>query len=172
MENILNQMFLKRYCLPINTDIRSYELGEKNLRKTSVCGNYNHISCVLKGNKSVLTFGINKIGDSVRNTPGIHAETDAILKLLPLRNKKKLENINILVIRISPTNKIQSSKPCNHCIKMLNILPKKRGYHIQDIYYSNTYGEIIKTTLGKLENEEKHISQYYRNRNKKNNRKL
>jgi hypothetical protein len=49
---------------------------------------------------------------------------------------------------------------------MLNILPKKRGYNIQDIYYSNSYGEIIKTTLGKLENEEKHITQYYRNRNR------
>ena len=167
MDKILSKMFLKRYCLPINTDISSYELGEKSLRNSSVCGNYNHISCVLKGNRSVLTFGINKIGDSIKNTAGIHAEADAISKLLPLRNKKKLENINILVIRISPTNKIQSSKPCNHCIKMLHILPKKRGYHIQDIYYSNTSGDIIKTTLRNLDNEDKHISQYYRNRNKK-----
>ena len=169
MEDILSKMFIKRYCLPINTDIRSYELGEhRGLRKTNICGNYNHISCVLKGkHQQILSFGINQLGDSVKNTAGIHAEADAISKLLPLRNKKKLENINILVIRISPTNKIQSSKPCEHCIRMLKILPRRRGYQIQDIYYSNTYGEIIKTTLEKLDSEEKHISQHYRNKLKK-----
>lgn len=169
-ETLLQKMFIKRYCLPVNTDIRSYESGEtNNLKKTIVCGNYNHISCVFKGKQSrILSFGINKSGDSMKNTPGIHAETDAILKLLPLRNKKKLENINIVVIRISPKNKIQSSKPCYHCIKMLQILPKKRGYNIQDIYYSNTYGDIVKTTLTELDNEEKHISQYYRNKERGN----
>ena len=140
MDNILNQMFIKRFCLPVNTDISSYESGIKPILN-STCGNYNHISCVLKGKKSrILSFGINTLGDSIRNTRGIHAEHDAITKLLPLRNKrKKLENINILVIRLSPTNKIQSSKPCYHCIEMLKILPKKRGYRIQDIYYSNPY---------------------------------
>jgi cytidine deaminase len=167
MDNILNQMFIKRFCLPVNTDITSYESGIKS-NKPTACGNYNHISCVLKGKKSrILSFGVNTIGDSIKNTRGIHAEHDAITKLLPLRNKKKLENINILVIRLSPTNKIQSSKPCYHCIEMLKILPKKRGYHIQDIYYSNQYGEIIKTTLRNLDNEDKHVSQHYRNKLKK-----
>jgi cytidine deaminase len=168
MDNILNQMFIKRFCLPVNTDISSYESGIKPILN-STCGNYNHISCVLKGKKSrILSFGINTLGDSIKNTRGIHAEHDAITKLLPLRNKrKKLENINILVIRLSPTNKIQSSKPCYHCIEMLKILPKKRGYHIQDIYYSNPYGEIIKTNLRNLDNEDKHVSQHYRNKQNK-----
>jgi len=154
--------------LPINTDIDSYELGENsnNLRKTNICGNYNHISCVLKGKRQrILSFGINTLGNSITNTVGIHAETDAISKLLPLR-KKKLENIDILVIRISPTNKIQSSKPCYHCIEMMKCYPMKKGYQIQNIYYSNTYGEIIKTTLRELDNDEKHISQHYRNKAK------
>jgi cytidine deaminase len=167
-ETILNKLFLKRFCLPINTDIDSYELGENsnNLRKTNICGNYNHISCILKGKRQrILSFGINTMGNSITNTTGIHAETDAISKLLPLR-KKKLENIDILVIRISPTNKIQSSKPCYHCIEMMKRYPMKRGYQIQHIYYSNTYGEIIKTTLRELDNEEKHISQHYRNKAK------
>lgn len=165
-KNLLNKMFLKRYCLPINTDVRKYENNDnERIKPKTVCGNYNHISCILKGKRQrILSIGINKIGDTEKNTRGIHAETDAITKLIPLRNKKKLENIDILVIRVSPTNKIQSSKPCYHCIEMFKKLPKKRGYHIKDIYYSNTYGEIVKTTLRDLDNEEKHISQHYRNK--------
>ena len=71
----------------------------------------------------ILSFGVNQMGDIYGNTPGIHAECDAISKLIPLKPKKKLENINILVIRLSTKNKIQSSKPCSNCIEtMINFL--------------------------------------------------
>jgi hypothetical protein len=42
------------------------------------------------------------------------------------------------------------------------IAPRKKGYQIKYIYYSNTDGEIIKTTLAELEKEEPHYSGYYR----------
>lgn len=40
--------------------------------------------------------------------------------------------------------------------------PMKKGYQIKYIYYSGEKGEIIKTTLDKLEKEEPHYSRYYR----------
>ena len=83
-------------------------------------------------------------------------------KLIPLKKRKRLEPINILVIRVSPKNKIQSSKPCINCLKIMNTLPEKKGYKIENVYYSNEEGNILKTTLKSLENEEKHYSKYYR----------
>jgi hypothetical protein len=112
----------------------------------------------------ILSFGVNQLGDINGNTPGIHAEEDALSKLMPLKYKKRLESINILVIRLSPKNKLQISKPCSNCIKLLSIIPKKKGYKIENIYYSDADGNIVKTNLQTLENEEKHYSKYYRNR--------
>lgn len=91
--------------------------------------------------------------------PGIHAEHDALRKLPPLKRKKRLENINILVIRLSTKNKLQSSKPCASCINVMKTLPYKLGYKIQNVYYSDNTGNIIKTSLYNLVNsEEKHYS--------------
>lgn len=110
----------------------------------------------------ILSFGVNQLGDTDGNTPGIHAECDAISKLIPLKPKKKLENINLLVIRLSTKNKIQCSKPCYNCIETMKILPPKIGYKINNIYYSESNGNIVKTTIKALEKEEKHYSQFYR----------
>lgn len=104
------------------------------------------------------------MGDSEGLKPGIHAEHDAIRKLLPLKNNKKPTNVNLLVIRISGKNKLQTSKPCANCISMMKTLPDKLGYKIQNIYYSNDDGSITKTNLNQLENEEKHYSRFYRQR--------
>lgn len=104
------------------------------------------------------------MGDSEGLQPGIHAEHDAIRKLCPLKRKKRLENINMLVIRLSGKNKLQSSKPCINCINIMKTLPHKLGYKIRDIYYSNENGEIVKSSLKNLEMESPHYSRYYRNR--------
>jgi hypothetical protein len=112
----------------------------------------------------ILSFGVNQLGDINGNTPGIHAEEDALSKLMPLKYKKRLEPINILVIRLSPKNKLQISKPCSNCIRLLSIIPKRKGYKLENIYYSDADGNIVKTNLQTLENEEKHYSKYYRNR--------
>jgi cytidine deaminase len=113
---------------------------------------------------NILSFGVNQMGDTNGEKPGIHAEEDAISKLIPLKRKKRLESINILVIRVSPKNKLQPSKPCSNCLRLMNILPEKKGYKIENVYYSDEEGNIIKKTLKSLENEEKHYSKYYRRR--------
>ena len=96
------------------------------------------------------------------NTQGIHAEHDAINKLKPLYNNKRLESINLLVIRFSKNNKLQSSKPCANCIKTMKSLPEKKGYKIKHIYYSNEYGLILKSNLRNLEKQEQHYSRFNR----------
>jgi hypothetical protein len=106
---------------------------------------------------NILSYGVNQMGDS----NSIHAEQDAIRKLKPLRRKRHLEPIHMLVIRISGTNKIQSSKPCAKCVKTMSILPQTMGYKLKNIYYSNADGEIIKTNLHKLTTSEQHYSKMY-----------
>ena len=103
------------------------------------------------------------MGDSQGLEPGIHAEHNALLKLQQSKNTKRLEPINLLVVRFSKTTKLQSSKPCSNCIKIMNNIPEKKGYKIQNIYYSNSDGIIVKTNLTNLKNEEQHYSRYYRN---------
>jgi len=114
----------------------------------------------------ILSFGVNQMGDSAGKNPGIHAEYNALTKLMPLKNKKRLESINLLVVRFSPKNKIQSSKPCNNCIETMKNYPKKIGYKIDNIYYSDSDGNIIKTNLKILDEEEKHYSKYFRRKHK------
>ena len=48
----------------------------------------------------------------------------------------------------------------------MNIIPEKKGYKIQNIYYSDSEGNIIKTSLESLDSEEKHYSRYYKQRQK------
>lgn len=110
----------------------------------------------------ILSFGVNQMDDSNGKKPGIHAEYDALTKLIPIRRKKNLESINLLVVRLSSKNKIQSSKPCFNCIETMQKFPPKIGYKIVNVYYSNSEGDIIKTNLKSLNEEEKHYSYYFR----------
>ena len=48
MNLILDKMFIKRFCLPVDSDIASYERGVNNV-SPCVCGHYNHVSCILQG---------------------------------------------------------------------------------------------------------------------------
>jgi hypothetical protein len=48
MNNLLDTMFLKRFCLSFDTDVEDYENGTCNIT-SCLCGNYNHVSCVLQG---------------------------------------------------------------------------------------------------------------------------
>jgi cytidine deaminase len=134
-----------RVCAETIITYRAFYKGKGNLKKARI-----------------LSFGVNQLGDTDGNTPGIHAECDAISKLIPLKPRKKLENINLLVIRLSTKNKIQCSKPCYNCIETMKKMPPKIGYKINNIYYSDSTGNIVKTTIKALEKEERHYSQYSR----------
>ena len=95
---------------------------------------------------------------------------DRFNKLKPLLNRKKrLQNINMLVIRLSKNNKLQHSKPCANCITKLQTLPEQKGYKIKNIYYSNDDEELVKSNLSHLEKDDLHHTNFYRNQ-KMNNR--
>ena len=113
---------------------------------------------------NILSYGFNFMGDINGLEPGIHDEHDAINKLKPLKKKKHLQNINLLVIRLSKKNKLQTSKPCVDCINKIKVLPEKKGYKIKNIYYSDDNENIVKSNLKTLENEELHYSKYYRSK--------
>ena len=138
-------IIFRRVCAETIITYRAFYKGKGNLKKARI-----------------LSFGVNQLGDVDGNTPGIHAECEAISKLIPLKPRKKLENINLLVIRLSTKNKIQCSKPCYNCIETMKKLPPKIGYKINNIYYSDSTGNIVKTTIKALEKEERHYSQYSR----------
>lgn len=95
--------------------------------------------------------------------PSIHAEHDALLKLAPSKNKKKLVSINLLVIRVTVKNKLQCSKPCNDCIQKMRYMPECKGYKLKNIYYSNNAGQIVETNLTNLESDTQHYTRYYKN---------
>lgn len=136
---------------------KPFNFIETLINKRIACncsGSSNHITACLKNN-NIISIGVN---DEYR-----HSEVDAILKLKFLRHKlKKPVKLEILVIKVSSTRQLGLSKPCIHCLIALSSIPKT-GYIITDIYYSNENGDIIKTTLKTLLNEEHHIS--YGNRN-------
>jgi hypothetical protein len=165
---LLDSLFIKRFCLPFDSDLSNYEIGEIKINKC-MCSTHNHVSVFYKGNgpldnAHVLSIGINSIGDNIGKIPGIHAELDGFNKLKPLLNRKKrLQNVNMLVIRLSKNNKLLHSKPCANCITKLQTLPEQKGYKIKNIYYSNNDEELVKSKLSHLEKDDLHHTNFYRN---------
>lgn len=95
-----------------------------------------------------------------------HAEDNAIRKLPMMPRKKHLKKVDLLVIRTSKTGTLGNSKPCVHCLMLLqNKLPEK-GYKLHTIYYTDK-GEIHETTLRELlaDEDNLHLSRYYREHN-------
>lgn len=92
-----------------------------------------------------------------------HAETNALAKLIKIKNKKrKLITVDLLVIRTDKTLALKNSKPCQKCIEYMMTLPKY-GYRMRYIYYSNNEGGIVKQNFTELyHNHNNHISRRFR----------
>ena len=175
--SLINLLYMKRFCLPCNTNLdEMFKMASFKRKNLCSFNAYNHIACILSGGKilsikgegitlkktNILSFGINSYGDLHGITPGVHAEIDALNKL-PFTNGKKKININLLVVRLSSNNKIQNSKPCNNCITKMNSLVVLKGYKLKHVYYSDNDENIIKSKLSSLEEEEdQHVSNFYR----------
>jgi hypothetical protein len=48
MNQILNEMYTRRFCLPSNVDISEYESGKLSINPC-LCGGFNHVACMFKG---------------------------------------------------------------------------------------------------------------------------
>ena len=170
MESLLDIMYLKRFCLPSTSNIdniREHKQMDTNMCK---CGNYNHIACVFKSSSeksgipnkiNIISFGVNKYKDVGGLEPTIHAEIDVLSKLPTIKNKK-LTHINILVVRFTKYRQIVASKPCHDCVNTMNKLPESKGYKLHRIYYSDSYGNVVRTNLRDLKKESPHYTRRYR----------
>jgi hypothetical protein len=78
----------------------------------------------------------------------IHAERNLFDKL---PSQKKNKKINILVVRFTKMGALCMSRPCDKCIYFLSVFPQRKGYRIGKIYYSDQFGNIIKSNLYKLQ---------------------
>lgn len=144
-----------------------------------MCGKYGSLSraeshhvCAfinLKGDKIFL--GEN----SARTMPGCpistHAEMDVLRKVLKSKSivpgtvPKRIDKYDILVIRISKTYKLGSSRPCYHCI---NSMMNTSAIKIRYVYYSTPNGRIVRERLDEmLESELTHVSTGWRARTKR-----
>jgi cytidine deaminase len=141
------------------------QLAQKRIQNNMMSfGNSNHIACILSQKDiTIVQVGINKYNKTT-SAKMVHAETDAINNLPVIsKNKKHLKKINLFVIRTTVTGKIGMSKPCLHCIHNLFNLPKKKGYVVKNIYYSDSNGDIITTNLKQLLlDENHHVTKYHR----------
>lgn len=48
MNNLLENLYKKRFCIPMEDSVMDYEKGDKQV-KECLCGNYNHVACIIKG---------------------------------------------------------------------------------------------------------------------------
>jgi tRNA(Arg) A34 adenosine deaminase TadA len=129
-------------------------------------GAYNHVACFFKqrGKQSqIVSMGHNKF-ITCEKLPNIHAEMDAIGKLPTLR-KKKLEVVNLCVIRVTSGGKLNNSKPCIHCVLSLNMIAPLKGYRIDKVFYSNECGTITQMRFKEFDTQEGHLTRFFRERN-------
>jgi len=71
-----------------------------------------------------------------------HAEVDAVNRLKPIRNPKKLCKVNLMVLRVNQSGNLANSMPCANCTNYMKTVAVKKGYKIKGIYYSNAGGSI------------------------------
>lgn len=138
----------------IDDIIGSFVLKRKHI-------NARHFAFLLKkiGKNFQITrvFGYNRLLSNRTE----HAE---IACLNNIDNRMKLTgNFQLLVIRMSKTNKLAMSRPCSNCIKKMIKFLHHTPLNINKIYYSEDDGSIACNTLFELfATNEQHISYYYR----------
>ena len=128
-------------------------------------GAYKHVACIFKKHGKqyrILALGHNRFILSEK-LPNIHAEMAAIAKLHSHR-RKKLESVQMCVLRVNGNGKLNNSKPCNHCVLSLNMITPMKGYRIENVFYSNETGGISKARFSDLDTDG-HDTRFFRERN-------
>lgn len=122
-----------------------------------------HAAAIFAHKECVLAYGENRfVGVEGRWTE--HAERAAISKLPSRPRRRRLDAVDMLVIRTSKTGLFGNSRPCLHCILcMAHDLPE-RGYRLRRVYYFDDQRAMRETGLDTLCSEPPHVSVYYRNR--------
>lgn len=132
------------------------------IKATSSCMNSKHCACLEK-NGRIYVYSINDysgINYSKINKFSYHAE-ESLLKNFTKKGRSKY---NLYIVRINTKGKLQNSKPCSDCIKIIkqfsNIISKV-------IYPDNNEIKIVKPKTIKS----KHLSIGNRMKKRNNNKK-
>ena len=72
---------------------------------------------------------------------------DAINKLKQRSKRKKLYEVNIMVIRVNNSGDLCSSQPCHKCVEYMKTVAVNKGYKIKKIYYSTSDRKIEQKLL-------------------------
>ncbi len=100
----------------------------------------------------------------------IHAE-HACLKKYNSKGKclKRRIHKSLLVIKLKKDNTLGLSKPCNKCIRNINIISTQKGIYIKKIYYSNGNNNITcEKFVDLFYDKNKHITNFERFKSKYN----
>lgn len=91
------------------------------------------------------------------------------MKLINSKKYKKRCNYDMVVIRTSKSGShLGMSRLCEKCVIAVNMIPKKYGFKIKNIIYSNKNGDLEKTSPIKLlKSKDNHISKFYKYTNYK-----
>ena len=143
MDTLVDIMYKKRFGLQTTTVSKC--VCHENTT-------FYHIACCFeKEGGKILSFGQNyfPLYSEYYKIPtsSIHPERDAINKLPKIGRKKK---INMLVLRFTKSKQLTMSMPCSKCINNMKTLFPKKGYIVQNIYYSSHDGSIQKSNLSKI----------------------
>lgn len=76
-----------------------------------------------------------------------HAEMTALDRLQRLCTRNRVETYDIVVIRVSRTGTLGSSRPCLHCIQAMLKHPRVR---VRNVYYSTNTGVIVREKLSEM----------------------
>ena len=126
---------------------------------------FNHCACIfIFKNKTIRILCTGHNINYIDNTT-LHAEEAAFKKLLNCTEAKQIK-INVAVIKITRDGQYRNSKPCVHCLQSMYITSQKKGYKLNKIYYTSDDNTISSNTyLNLLDNNNFHISSYYKNNN-------
>jgi hypothetical protein len=108
-----------------------------------------------------MTYGENHYSTGI--FPTVHAEDDAVNKLPVLKRNRRLKKVDLLVIRANAGGTVGNSRPCDRCIKALEIKLPKKGYTLDTLYYTDKGGILIKKKFAHVVLEEDHhVSKYFK----------
>jgi cytidine deaminase len=167
VDDIIHELCIKRLFLPHDADINDLkDHAIPTIFGLNHTDRFCHIACVFKGelmDKNILGIGSNCFKNNNLCLPSIHAEINAIDKIKTNYETKKLQPINLLIIRVNKLGEIKMSKPCKNCIDRLLDFPCKKGYKVKQIIYSLDDGNFEFTTLNKLHNsKDYHVTKFFR----------
>ncbi len=77
---------------------------------------------------------------SKENNDCVHAEVDCVSRL---KKSGKINHISLIVFRTNNSGtKLMNAKPCQSCVKTINITLKSKNYRLKKLCYSDENGEI------------------------------